>query len=62
MATRTKTFDCVEMKRQAQKKLRDEYESRKAEFDSYYDFLDAKAEESEWVQQMEGKMQTEERS
>ena len=53
MATKAKTFDCVEFKRQAQRKLRAEYEARKDEFDSYFDFLDAKAKESEWVQRVE---------
>ena len=53
MATKTKTFDCVEFKRQAQRKLRAEYEARKSEFGSWYDFIDAKAKESEWVQRME---------
>ena len=49
MTTKTKTFDCVEMKRQAQERLSGEYEARKGEFDSYLDFIHAKAEESEWV-------------
>jgi len=53
MATKTKTFDCVEFKRQAQRKLRAEYEARRKEFDSYFDFLDAKAQESEWVRRIE---------
>ena len=53
MATRTKTFDCVEFKRQSQRKLHAEYDARKGEFDSYYDFLDAKARESEWVRRVE---------
>ncbi len=53
MAGRQKTFDCVAFKRQAQRKLREEYETRRDEFDSYWDFLDAKAQESEWVQRME---------
>lgn len=44
----TKTFDCVEMKHAAQRKLRAEYESRKGEFGSYVEFLDAKADESQW--------------
>ena len=43
MATKTKTFDCVEMKRQAQARLRAEYEARKGEFSSVVDFLNAKA-------------------
>ena len=53
MATKTKTFDCVEFKRQAQQKLRAEYEARKDEFDSFFGFLDAKARESEWVRRIE---------
>ena len=48
MKTNTKAFDCVEMKHQAQQKLRAEYESRKDEFDSYFAFLDAKSSETEW--------------
>ena len=34
-----KTFDCVEMKRQAQAKLMAEYEDRKNEFSSYAEFI-----------------------
>jgi hypothetical protein len=41
---KTKSFDCVEMKRQAQKKLMQEYESRKDEFESYADFINSTAE------------------
>ena len=48
MTTRSKPFDCVEMKHKAQRKLRAEYESRKNEFSSYFEFLDAKAAESKW--------------
>ena len=48
MTTKNKTFDCVEMKHNAQRKLRAEYESRKEEFASYFAFLDAKAAESKW--------------
>lgn len=58
MATKTKTFDCVEMKRRAQRKLQEEYEARKDEFGSYYDFLAAKADESPWVQRMRKKFAT----
>jgi len=46
MATKTKTFDCVQMKRRAQEKLRAEYEARKSEFSSVVDFLNAKADTS----------------
>lgn len=55
MATKTKTFDCVAFKRQAQQKLRVEYAARNDEFDSCYDFLDAKALESELVRRIEKK-------
>ena len=55
MATKAKTFDCVEMKRQSQRKLREQYEARKQEFDSYHDFLKAKADESSWVRRMRKK-------
>ena len=48
MTLKTKTFDCVEMKRKAQQKLRAEYASRKSEFPSYVAFLETKARESQW--------------
>ena len=38
MTIKNKTFDCVEMKRQCQHKLQEEYKLRKDEFGSYYDF------------------------
>jgi len=41
-----KTFDCVEMKREAQRRLTEEYEARKDEFDSFTDFIRARADES----------------
>lgn len=40
---KTKTFDCVEMKRRAQELLQAEYEARKGEFASWADFINAKA-------------------
>lgn len=55
MRTKTKTFDCVEFKRHAQRRLLAEYEERKGEFESYYDYLDAKAEESAWVRHIESR-------
>ncbi len=48
MLTKTKTFDCVEMKHKAQEKLHAEYESRRNEFSSYFVFLEARANESPW--------------
>lgn len=55
MTTKTKTFDCVEMKRDIQGKLRTEYESRKGEYASYADFLQDKAAGSPWVRKMREK-------
>ena len=53
---KTKSFDCVEMKRRIQEQIRTEYESRKNEFSSYVDFLNAKANQSPWVQIMREKI------
>ena len=39
MGTKTKTFDCVEMKYEAQRRLRAEYEARRTEFASYVEFI-----------------------
>ena len=50
MTGKTKTFDCVEMKRRAQEKLLAEYESRRDEFDSYAHFIEAKSRASAWQQ------------
>jgi hypothetical protein len=44
--TKKKTFDCVEFKRQAQARIRAEWEKRKGEFASYQEFLEAT--QSEW--------------
>ncbi len=52
MTTKTKTFDCVEMKQCIQEELQAEYESRKKDFASYADFLQSKADESPWVRQL----------
>jgi hypothetical protein len=57
MTTKTKTFDCVEMKRQIQEQLREEYETRKIEFASYADFLNVKADQSPWVRKIREKTQ-----
>ena len=55
MATKTKTFACVEMKNRIQAELLAEYEARKDEFPSYAAFIKAGAEESEWIRQMREK-------
>ena len=56
MRTKTKTFDCVEFKRQAQKRLRDEYEARKDEFESFVDFINRTANESELAKAIRAKI------
>ncbi len=47
MPTKTKTFDCVEMKNRIQAERLAEYESRKKEFASYVDFINARVKDSE---------------
>ncbi len=49
MAAKSKTFDCVEMKRKAQEVLLGEFASRRAEFTTLTDFLNAKVAESDWA-------------
>ena len=51
MTTTTKTFDCVAIKRKAQGEIIAEWESRKEQFDSYGQFLEATLMESEWGRQ-----------
>ena len=53
MTTKTKTFDCVEMKNEIQADLYAKYQARKDEFTSYADFL--KKTESDWSRQMREK-------
>ncbi len=50
--SKTKTFDCVEMKHRAQKKLRAEYETRQKEFASYSEFLEATINEDPWQRRL----------
>ena len=48
MATKTKTIDCIALKRATQEALRSEYERRCNEFDSYSAFLEAALAEHDW--------------
>jgi hypothetical protein len=57
MSTKTKTFDCVEMKNRIQAELFVEYESRKGEFASYLDFINAKVKDSELAKVIDQKAQ-----
>ena len=56
MMNRAKTFDCVKMKNRIQRELRQEYQTRKTEFASYADFLNATADESEDVRRFREKV------
>ena len=49
---RTKTLDCVEMKRAAQESIAAEWEARKQDFGSYGEFLEITLRESEWGRRM----------
>lgn len=44
----TKPFDSVEMKNRIQAEMMAEYESRKAEFQSFADFVVATAKDNDW--------------
>jgi hypothetical protein len=55
MTTKVKTFDCVEMKRQAQAAIAAEWERRKNEFSSFGEFVEAAIQESEWTRRMSAK-------
>ena len=52
MANKNKSFDCVEMKNEAQAKLMKEYELRRSEFVDFVDFIKKKAQESAWQREM----------
>jgi len=52
MATKTKTFDCVEMKNRIQAEMMAEYEAHKEEYGSFADFIEARARKSEWIQEV----------
>ncbi len=56
MGTKTKTFDCVEMKDRIQAEIRADYEAHKDEFPSFLDFVRARNRDSEWVQRMRKKL------
>ena len=58
MKTGPKTFDCVEMKNRIQAERMAEYETRKNEFPSYVDFIDARVKDSELANIMRQKTRT----
>jgi hypothetical protein len=47
-----KTFDCVEMKRRAEKRLLEEYEAHRDEYPSFAAFVRDRARNSEAVQDL----------
>ena len=47
MSTKTKSFDCVEMKNRIQAERWAEYQARKSEFASYVDFVNARVKTSD---------------
>ena len=51
MTTKTKTFDCVEMKQRAQRELMAEYQARRGEFSSYAEFLRITARNDQEIRQ-----------
>ena len=52
MRAKTKTFDCVEMKNRIQASIWAEYEARKDEFPTFFDFVRHRLKQSEWAQQV----------
>ncbi len=56
MATRMKTFDCVDMKYQVQNRLLHEYETHKSETLSYFEFLRLRTDRSDWIKKFRDKM------
>ncbi len=57
MVTGKKTFDCVEMKNRIQAERLAEFESRKGEFASYVDFINARVRDSELMKIVRKKSQ-----
>jgi hypothetical protein len=55
MTTKTKTFDCVEMKNRIQAEIQAEYEAHRNEFPSFVEFVRAAAADSEYARVMHGK-------
>ena len=57
MTTKTKTFDCVEMKNRIQAERLAEYQTRKDEFSSYIDFINARVKDSELAKAVRQKLE-----
>jgi len=57
MRTKSKTFDCVEMKNRIQAERLAEYEAGKDEFSSYLDFVNARVKDAELANVVRQKME-----
>jgi hypothetical protein len=55
MPTKTKTFDCVEMKNRIQAERMAEYEACKGEYASYVDFINARVKDSKLMEVVQAK-------
>ena len=55
MTSKSKTFDCVEMKNRIQAAIQVEYEAHRAEFPSFVEFVRAAAAQSEYARSMRRK-------
>ena len=55
MTTKTKTFDCVEMKNRIQAEIQAEYEVHRNEFPSFVEFVRSTAANSEYARAMHRK-------
>lgn len=57
MTTKTKTFDCVNMKHSIQRNLLKEFQSHNSDYDSYAHFLRDSIEENEWCRKQLERLQ-----
>lgn len=49
MGKKSKAFDCVEMKERIQAEIRADYETRKDQFASFAEYLEASIKEDPWA-------------
>ena len=55
MTTKTKTFDCVELKNRIQAEIQAEYEAHRNEFPSFVEFVRSTVADSEYARAMHRK-------
>lgn len=56
MATKTKAFDCVDMKNRIQDERMAQYQAAKGQYASFEDFITARAQKSDWVRHIRRKL------